>query len=230
MNGTRSLVACALIVLVGNTFALAQAKSPEPAPAAKPTPSAEPARAEKSPPSESLNREKADASSDLCQCVNRDGTASAKKIEQALAGPLHHTGLDYTDQPLQDIVIQLSDEYGMPIQLDKNALEEAGIGTDSKVSVSLHNISLRSALKLMLGTLQLTWMVQDEVLIITTKEGAEKQIDTCVYNVQGLVDDSDPKSVKALIDAIYGCVECDTWAVSGGGSAEIRPLPSGLIV
>jgi hypothetical protein len=33
-----------------------------------------------------------------------------------------------------------------------------------------------------------------------------------------------------LIDAIYGCVVCDSWAVNGGGSAEIRPLPSGLIV
>src|SRR5689334_24435157 len=53
---------------------------------------------------------------------------------------------------------------------------------------------------------------------------------TLFRSVQGLVDDSDSKSVKALIDAIYGCVQCDTWAVSGGGSAEIRPLPSGLIV
>jgi hypothetical protein len=127
-------------------------------------------------------------------------------------------------------VTQLSDEYRIPVQLDKTALDEAGIGTDSKVNVSLHNISLRSALKLMLRTQQLTWVIQDEVLMITTKENAEKVMDTCVYNVQGLVDDSDPKSVKALIDVIYGCVQTDTWAENGGGQAEIRPLPSGLLV
>src|SRR6476620_1421843 len=162
--------------------------------------------------------------------INRDNSASTKRIEQALAGPLHSSGLDYTDQPLHDVVTQLSDEYGIPIQLNKTALEEAGIGTDTKVSVTLHNISLHSALKLMLRTLQLTWVIQDEVLMITTKEDAEKDLDTCVYNVQGLVDDADPKSVKALVDGICACVYSDTWAVNGGGQAEIRPLPSGLLL
>ena len=96
--------------------------------------------------------------------------------------------------------------------------------------MTLHNISLRSALKLTLRTLQLTSIIQDEVLMITTKEDAEKDLDTCVYNVQRLVDDSDPKSVKALIDAIQSCVATDSWAVNGGGQAEVQALPSGLLV
>jgi hypothetical protein len=116
------------------------------------------------------------------------------------------------------------------MRLDRPALDEAGIGADSPVTVSLHNISLRSALKLTLRSLQLTWIIQDEVLLITTRAEADKHFDTCVYNVQGLVDDSDPKSVKALIDVIYGCVQTDTWGVNGGGEAEVRPLPSGLLV
>jgi hypothetical protein len=153
-----------------------------------------------------------------------------KRIELALAGPLHSAGLDYKDQPIQDVITQLGEEYGIPIQLNKTMLEEAGIGVDSKVSVTLHNISLRSALKLMLRTLQLTWVIQDEVLMITTKEDAEKDLDTCVYNVQGLVDDADPKSFDALIDVIVSCVRTDSWAENGGGQAEIRPLPSGLLV
>jgi hypothetical protein len=230
MNWMKSLSVCGLIVLLGNSFVLAQAKGPEGGAAPKPAPKAEPTSAEKPPLAEESNREKTDASSELCQCINRDTAASTKRIEQALAGPLHSTGLDYADQPLQDVVTQLSDEYRIPVQLDKTALEEAGIGTDSKVTVTLHNITLRSGLRLMLRTLQLTWIIQDEVLMITTKENAEKEMDTCVYNVQGLVDDSDPKSVKALIDVIYGCVQTDTWAENGGGQAEIRPLPSGLLV
>jgi hypothetical protein len=48
--------------------------------------------------------------------------------------------------------------------------------------------------------------------------------------VQGLVDDSDPKSVEALIEVIVSCVQTDTWAENGGGQAEVRPLPSGLLV
>jgi hypothetical protein len=232
MSGMKSHFVCVVIVLLGNDLLVAQAKSPDGGASAKtPAKTAQPP-AEKSPVAEGSNRATPESSApELCQCIGRDtNSASTKKIEQALAGPLHSVGLDYADQPLQDVVTQLSDEYGIGIQLNKTALEEAGIGTDSKVSVTLHNISLRSALKLMLRTLQLTWIIQDEVLIITTKEDAEKVLDTCVYNVQGLVDDSDPKSLKALIDVIYGCVQVDTWAVNGGGPAEVRPLPSGLLV
>jgi hypothetical protein len=82
----------------------------------------------------------------------------------------------------------------------------------------------------MMRRLQLTWIVRDEILMITTQAEADKHLDTCVYNVQGLVDDADPKAVKALVDAICSCVASGTWAVNGGTGADIRPLPSGLLV
>lgn len=232
MNGMKSLFVCVLTVLLGNAYLSAQFQAQEAATSPKAGSKAEQIPAEKSAIAEGANRDKRESSAaELCQCIGRDNnSASTKKIEQALAGPLHSTGLDYADQPLQDVVTQLSDEYGIPIQIDKRALEEAGIATDSAINVTLHNISLRSALKLALRNLPLTWIIQDEVLMITTKEVAESHLDTCVYNVEGLVDDSDPKSVKALIDVIYSCVQVDTWAVNGGGQAEVRPLPSGLLV
>src|SRR4051795_12402233 len=163
MNGLKSLLVCVLIVLLAG-FVRAQTKGSEGGVSPKSAPTAEPTRPEKSSLAEVQNGGKTDASSELCQCINQGNAASTKKIEQALAGPLHSAGLDYADQPLQDVVTQLSEEYGILIQLDKTALEEAGIGTDSKVSVALHNISLRSALRLTLRTLQLTWIIQDEVL------------------------------------------------------------------
>ena len=228
MNVVKSLFLCMSIALLGNVGLLALAQDPE---LATP-PKAELKAEEKSHLAEGSSRAKTELSaSESCQCVGRDvNSASSKKIEQALAGPLHSSGLHYADKSLEDVLTHLGDEYGIPIQLDKVALEEAGIGTDSPVTRTLNNISLRSALRLILHRLQLTWIVRDEVLLITTKESAEKDLDTCVYNMQGLVDDSDPKSVKALIDVICGCVQVDTWAVNGGGQAEIRPLPSGLLV
>src|SRR4029079_5523772 len=74
-----------------------------------------------------------------------------------------------------------------PVQLNQTALAEAGIGTDSPVTINLRNISLRSALRLMLKNLQLTYIIQDEVLIITTKEDAEKDLVVKVYPVADLV-------------------------------------------
>jgi hypothetical protein len=212
MQGLKSLFVCVLVIVLGNTLLRADAKDPEA-------------------PAKSEQKAKADAAGvGFCQCVGRDESSAAKRIEDALDSPLHQTGLDYSDQPLQDVVTQLSDEYGIPIQLDRQALEEAGIGTDAPVNVNLHNITLRSALKLALRHTNLTWVIGDEVLMITTQAEAEKHLDTCVYNIQGLIDDSDPKAVKALIDVICSCVASDSWAVNGGGQAEIRPLPSGLLV
>ena len=60
-------------------------------------------------------------------------------------------------------------------------LEELGINTDETVTVNLHNISLRSALRLMLKDLQLTYIIQDEVLMITTPEEAEANLVVKVY-------------------------------------------------
>jgi hypothetical protein len=232
MNEIKSMFVCMLIVLLGDACLTAHAQAPAGGASPKPTALVAQTTAEKSAVAEGSNRGKTEsAAAELCQCAGHDNnSASTKKIEQALAGPLHSGGLSYSDRSLQDVVTNISDEYGIDIRLDRTALEEAGIGTDSPVTNSLKNISLRSALKLVLRNLQLTWIIENEVLIITTNEAANKHFDTCVYSIQGLVDDSDPKSVSALVEAIYACVATGTWAANGGGEAEVRPLPSGLLV
>src|SRR3954452_37710 len=166
---------------------------------------------------------------EFCQCT-QDDPASAARIERALASPLTQTGLDYTDTALKDIAEQLSSDYSIPVQLDRPALEVAGIPVDKPVTISLHNISLRSALRLMLKTLGLTSIIQDEVLLITTKEVAEQQLKICVYDARKVISDASDKNVESLVETIKACVDTDTWAVNGGGQAEIRHIPGGLIV
>ena len=231
MNWAKSLGVCAIIVLLGYVSLSVRAQAPGGAESPKATPKADQPLAEKPIPADVSNRAEAESkAAQFCQCVGQGDSAAAKAIESELAATLHSPGLKFVDQPLSDVVTQLSDEYGIPMRIDGPALDEAGIGMDSPVTLSLHNISLRSALRQIFHNLQLTWIIKDEVLMVTTHAEADKHFDTCVYNVQGLVDDSDPKSVKALIDAIYACVATETWAANGGGQAEIRPLPSGLLV
>ena len=231
MSGSKALFGCVLVACFASWGFLGEARSAVGEGAATSATKAGEAPAENPlAPSPSVPTPEDAANSKYCQCVGRGHSAAAKRIEQVLDAPLRKAGLDYTDQPLQDVVAQLNDEYAIPVLLDKVALENAGIGSDVPISVSIHNMSLRSGLKLMFRSLDLTWMVRDEAMTITTKEGAEKDLDTCVYNVQGLVDDADPKSVKALVDAICGCVQRESWAANGRGHAEVRPLPSGLLV
>lgn len=167
---------------------------------------------------------------DFCQCVGETNSRAVARIDQALRNPLRSDGLEFKDSPLEEVVRFLQDEYGIPIQLDTPALDEIGLGPDEPVTVSFHDISLRSALRLMFKTLQITYVINNEVLIITTPEEAETQLVTCVYDIQGLTETANEKSVKALIDTIVSCVVTETWAANGGGEAEIRLLKPGLLV
>jgi hypothetical protein len=167
---------------------------------------------------------------DLCRCVGETDSPSVAKIEQALRSPLTSTGLDFIDTPLEEVVELLQTDYRIPVQLDTPALDEMGLGPEEPITTNLHNISLRSALRLMLKQLGLTYLIRDEVLMITTPEEAEAALLTCVYDATSLVDGTSEKSFDALIDTIVSCIATESWAENGGGEAEIRPLKPGLLV
>lgn len=164
-----------------------------------------------------------------CLCVGEsDETSSVAKIKLALSKPLKGTGLDFTEQPLEDIVNFLQEEYDIPIHVDVPALEDSGLTPDEPMSCNVQNVSLRSALRLLLKQKGLTWVIENEVLTITTPEVAETSLVTCVYDVRDLVNN--PKSFEALVDAIISCIATGTWAENGGGEAEVRPIQPGLLV
>lgn len=128
------------------------------------------------------------------------------------------------DLPLTDVIQHLKERHRIEIQLDLKALGDVGIGTDSPVTVNLRGISLRSALKLLLRPLNLTWRIADEVLLITTQEEAEAQLFTKVYDVSDLVVCRDKHGVlwddyDELVDTITSCVRPTTWDQVGGPGA-----------
>jgi hypothetical protein len=227
MKIMKRLVIGCLIAVVVYAGLLARGQAPE---SAAP-PKTAPARAEKSAPSTPEKQSTADSSStDFWQCVVQGDPAATKRIEQALAAPLHSNGWDFNEQPLTDIVNLLQDEYRFPIQLNKPALEEAGLDPSSKTTVSLRGISLSSALRVMLKQHQLTYVIQDEVLMITTKEDAEKDLILCVYDARKVLANPNDKNIKELVENITECVSTDTWSRNGGGQAEITTLAPGLLI
>jgi hypothetical protein len=188
-------------------------------------------------PQDTAATEEAAEDQKLCRCIGNSNPKATFRIEKALASPLSPNGLDFTQVPLEEVVNLLQEEYGIPIQVDAAALEATGLDTTEEVTVNLHNISVRSALELMLKQLQLTYIIENEVLMITTPEEAESQLVTCVYDVRDLVRKADsasgtsnPADFKPLIDTITSCISRNTWRDNGGGDADIRPLQPGLIV
>ncbi len=97
------------------------------------------------------------------------------------------TQLEFVDTPLSDAIQYIAQQHSITILIDEVALTDVGVPTDEPINLVISNIRLRSALKLMLEPLELTWVVADEVMKITTTEIAEEILQTRVYPVGDLV-------------------------------------------
>ncbi|MEX0675631.1 MAG: hypothetical protein WD063_01050 [Pirellulales bacterium] len=155
-------------------------------------------------------------------------TPSEEKILAALA---EQTKMQFIETPLQDAVEYLKSLHKIEIQLDSKALEDATIGSDTPVTRQLKDIKLSSALNLLLRDLDLTYIIRDEILLITTPEQAESQLLTRTYPVGDLVDGNDAKGYDSLIEAITSTVKPPAWdEVGGPGSIKEVPKSKSLVI
>jgi hypothetical protein len=142
--------------------------------------------------------------------------------------------LSFKELPLNDVVKQLQDKvgkYGVETQLDQTALEDAGIGADTPITFEVNtynDVSLGSALRLMLRQHNIAFVVRDDVLLLTTKDEADGWLVTRIYPVG---DISDQQGFSDLVDAITSTVASATWD-DYGGNGTIAPLTgaSSLII
>ena len=119
-----------------------------------------------------------------------EGRSRASPAELAI-----HRKLDtrvktaYRDQPLAVVLDSLAKQAGVPIHLDMVGLEQEAVASDTPVTLSLdgQQISLKSALKLLLEPLHLRFIVQDEVLKVTSPRAVKGVYYSVTYQVGDLV-------------------------------------------
>jgi hypothetical protein len=148
-----------------------------------------------------------------------------QKILIALGKP---TSFDFVENTLQDAVDFLKELHQIEIVLDKKTLADSGQGSDTQVTFKANNLSLRSALRLLLMEADgLTFCIQDEVLMITTREIADAALFTRTYPVGDLID----KDYECLTNAIRSSVYPGSWSKVGGpGSLEAVPAAKSLVI
>jgi hypothetical protein len=161
-------------------------------------------------------------------------TPADVRIEKALDEP---TALDNVHElPLTDLIDYLRKMHKIEIQLDAKAMEEAGVAPDTPITRNLQNISLRSALAIVLRALDLTYVIRDEVLLITTTAQAETIMQTRIYSVADLIDQDnleviDRHPVEGLMETITGTIAPTTWnEVGGAGSIKFLSNANSLVV
>jgi hypothetical protein len=106
------------------------------------------------------------------------------RIQSAL---LDETEFDFVELPLRDVVEYLSDLHKVQIKFDIKALDDAGLGTDLPITKSTNGVRLGAALNRLLGAVELTYAIEDEVLLITTASAAEQRPVVKLYPLQKLL-------------------------------------------
>lgn len=106
--------------------------------------------------------------------------------EKILATLRDTTEVAFTDTPLEEVLKYLEDLHNVEIWLDNASLASANINSDQPMNLQMSGVSLRSVLRLILEPLTLTYIIESEVLKVTTQATADKAIITRTYPVSDL--------------------------------------------
>ncbi len=139
-----------------------------------------------------------------------------------------NVSVDFTDTPLESAIEQLAANAMSDIRLDRPALRDARIREREPVTLKLTDRKLKTVLEAIVLDLNLTWILRDGVLWLTTPEVAEGFLRTAVYDVRDLCRDEDES--QALMEAIVSQANPESWSDLGGVGEIDSAKPGTLVV
>lgn len=107
-----------------------------------------------------------------------------KAIREALAKPID---FDFVDTPLEEVAKFIGEKAKVNVVLAVRKLEEIALTPETPVTKELQGVSLRAALRVLLTDLELTYVIRDECLIITTFDDANSQLTLRIYDCRDIL-------------------------------------------
>jgi general secretion pathway protein D len=133
----------------------------------------------------------------------------------------------FINRPLAEVMDTLGRMAGVNVYLDPQGLNAEGVTTDTPVTLNLTQpISFKSALNLMLSPLGLSYVIQNEVLRITSEQTKDSNVYAKAYYVADLVMPI-PNFVPNSNLGLPGAIRESLSAMSGLG---LMPrMPTGML-
>ncbi len=168
-------------------------------------------------------------------------TAQEKAIMDALKAPIT---VDFNNDTFSSVVEYLQKITGVPILVDKQALEEANVTYDTPVTLRLPKVSTRTVLKRLLADMGLTYIIKDEAIQVMTPARAKEMMVVRTYYVGDLLGVTNPfllgtgldavqavQAINTIIQTVQTQVDPQSWSVNGGnGSIVYDPIRMSLII
>ncbi len=154
------------------------------------------------------------------RAIRLDETNNTIKVRQALDKRLDFA---YVETPLTTVAADLRQRLSIEVQIDRKALANGGIGVDTPVTRATEGLTARQGLKLLLGAAGMTFVIDDDVLLITTQEAANLRQVVRVYAVGDLAEEDELGDLK---DVITTTIAPSFWPEGTGPIpfAEVTPF------
>ena len=116
--------------------------------------------------------------------TGREHSAVEERVYAALKTPV---SLHFDNTTLKEVLEHIADSQGIGVTIDSSGLNEGGNTESTPVTISVDGVRLESALNLMLEQLQLDYIVENEVLMITSQNRRQGEMKSTVYPVADLI-------------------------------------------
>jgi hypothetical protein len=147
----------------------------------------------------------------------RTMSAAETRIRRKLTEPVT---VDWVDLPLEECILYLQNETKINVWIDRTTIQDEGIQMDTPITLRLVNHRLSHVLRLLLSPNELEWIIEDEVLKITSGVSAGEKLSTVVYDVRDLLALM-PEPADRPIGRGFG------GGIGGGGGGFFDLAPNG---
>lgn len=134
---------------------------------------------------------------------------------------------EFVDTALADCLNFFAEALETRIHLDEVALLDAGFGTDEPINLVLKKVSLAKAISVALDPIELTLVVIDGRLTLTTKDMANEELHAVLYDVSDVFIGED---AEAFLAAFQGTTDGEWEDIDGAGGRALALPQSGRIL
>jgi len=171
--------------------------------------------------------------------LGEEEEALLRALETQIAVPMK-------GQPFEEVIQTLSNAIGKNLYIDQKSFDNLGLDMRRPVDVP-GGVSARTALRAMLQSVGMTFVIRDKIIKVVSVEEARKNMMTRSYEIRDLIQSGGPfnggatwgpyvdylqtqKNAEMLLESIKISVDPNAWSDRGGPSSILFHYPTMSIV
>ena len=153
--------------------------------------------------------------------------------------------IDYKSEKFKDVLNHLQERTGLTLIMDEGSVQELNLDYDDQVTQKLGKVTVRTALKKILGDKGLTYIIKEGALQVMTPKKASEYTVIRTYPIDALISPVQMQNqfmnpflarvqmlnnAQGLINLIQGSVEPSYWQPNGPGSIVFEEVTRSLVI